>query len=64
MLPRFTPLALSAMISLSCDRRPKVMSTAISTAHGAERATMYPSDSRNSWVTTPTATPRFTTRSR
>ena len=38
--PRFTPPARNAVISLSWDSLPKVMSTATSTAQGADRATM------------------------
>ena len=39
-LARLTPLARIAVISLSWESRPKVMSTATSTAQGTERATM------------------------
>jgi ATP-dependent exoDNAse (exonuclease V) beta subunit len=38
-LHRFTPLARSAVISLSCDSRPNVMSTATRTPQGTESAT-------------------------
>jgi len=37
---RLTPLALSAVISLSCESRPKVIRTATSTEHGTDNATM------------------------
>jgi hypothetical protein len=40
MRARLTPLALSAVISLSWESRPKVMRAATSTAQGAERATI------------------------
>ena len=39
-LAKLTPLARNAVISLSWDSRPNVMSTATSTAHGTDRATM------------------------
>ena len=61
---RCTPLARRAVISLSCDSRPNVISSATRTAQGTDSATTKPSDSTNSCSTARTGTPRLITRSR